>query len=30
MTNEFGIEWMRRHLGPDYNIHTLDFQVLFA
>ena len=26
VTNEFGIEWMRRHLGPDYNIHVLDFQ----
>jgi glycine amidinotransferase len=26
VTNEFGIEWMRRHLGSDYNIHVLDFQ----
>lgn len=26
VTNDFGIEWMRRHLGPDYNIHLLDFQ----
>jgi glycine amidinotransferase len=26
VTNEFGIEWMRRHLGEDYRIHTLDFQ----
>lgn len=26
VTNDFGIEWMRRHLGPDYNIHVLDFQ----
>lgn len=26
VTNNFGIEWMRRHLGPDYNIHVLDFQ----
>lgn len=26
VTNEFGIEWMRRHLGPDYNVHVLDFQ----
>ena len=27
VTNDFGIEWMRRHLGPEYNIHVLDFQV---
>lgn len=27
VTNDFGIEWMRRHLGDDYNIHVLDFQV---
>jgi len=26
VTNLFGIEWMRRHLGPEYNIHVLDFQ----
>ena len=26
VTNKFGIEWMRRHLGDDYNIHVLDFQ----
>jgi glycine amidinotransferase len=26
VTNMFGIEWMRRHLGPDYTIHVLDFQ----
>ena len=26
VTNDFGIEWMRRHLGPQYNIHVLDFQ----
>jgi glycine amidinotransferase len=26
VTNEFGIEWMRRHLGPQYNIHVLDFK----
>ncbi|CAM9120843.1 unnamed protein product [Chrysoparadoxa australica] len=25
VTNDFGIEWMRRHLGPEYNIHVLDF-----
>ena len=25
MTNEFGIEWLRRHLGPSYTIHKLDF-----
>jgi len=26
VTNDFGIEWMRRHLGPKYKIHVLDFQ----
>ena len=26
VTNNFGIEWMKRHLGPQYNIHVLDFQ----
>jgi glycine amidinotransferase len=26
VTNDFGIEWMRRHLGDDYNVHVLDFQ----
>ena len=26
VTNEFGIEWMRRHLGPEYRVHVLDFQ----
>ena len=26
VTNDFGIEWMRRHLGKDYQIHVLDFQ----
>lgn len=26
VTNDFGIEWMRRHLGDEYNIHVLDFQ----
>lgn len=24
VTNRFGIEWLRRHLGPDYTIHELD------
>lgn len=24
-TNNFGIEWLRRHLGDDYNIHTVEF-----
>lgn len=24
VTNELGIEWMRRHLGPDYRIHTIE------
>ncbi|KAE9014093.1 Glycine amidinotransferase [Phytophthora fragariae] len=26
VTNQFGIEWVRRHLGDDYNVHVLDFQ----
>lgn len=26
VTNQFGIEWMRRHLGDKYKIHVLDFQ----
>ena len=26
VTNEFGIEWLRRHLGPEYTVHVLDFQ----
>ena len=26
VTNLFGIEWMRRHLGDEYNIHILDFR----
>ena len=25
VTNNFGIEWMRRHLGDAYNIHVLSF-----
>lgn len=25
VTNEFGIEWLRRHLGPTYRIHLLKF-----
>ena len=24
VTNEFGIEWLRRHLGDDYTIHRVD------
>jgi glycine amidinotransferase len=24
VTNDFGIEWMRRHLGPGYRVHVLD------
>ena len=24
VTNRFGVEWLRRHLGPDYAIHVLD------
>lgn len=27
MTNDFGIEWLRRHLGDDYRVHVLDFEV---
>lgn len=26
VTNEMGIEWLRRHLGDAYRIHTLDFR----
>lgn len=26
VTNQFGIDWLRRHLGLDYQIHILDFQ----
>jgi len=26
VTNQFGIEWMRRHLGDEYRIHVFDFQ----
>ncbi|ETW09414.1 hypothetical protein H310_00023 [Aphanomyces invadans] len=26
VTNKFGIEWMRRHLGDEYRIHVLDFK----
>lgn len=25
VTNEFGIEWLRRHLGNDYRIHVFEF-----
>jgi glycine amidinotransferase len=25
VTNDFGIEWLRRHLGAPYNIHVLEF-----
>jgi glycine amidinotransferase len=25
VTNEFGIAWLRRHLGPDYRIHVCEF-----
>ncbi len=25
VTNEAGIEWLRRHLGPTYNVHALEF-----
>lgn len=26
VTNAFGIEWLRRHLGPEYNLHVLDLK----
>ena len=26
VTNEFGIEWLRRHLGPGYRVHVLEFE----
>lgn len=26
VTNDFGIEWMRRHLGDEYRVHVLDFK----
>lgn len=26
VTNYMGIEWMRRHLGPEYRIHLLSFK----
>ena len=26
VTNNFGIEWMRRHLRSEYKFHALDFQ----
>jgi glycine amidinotransferase len=25
VTNTMGIEWVRRHLGPDYRVHTVEF-----
>jgi glycine amidinotransferase len=25
VTNEFGIEWLRRHLAPTYRVHVCDF-----
>ncbi|MFF6780658.1 amidinotransferase [Streptomyces sp. NPDC012510] len=25
VTNDFGIEWLRRHLGDEYQIHVLEF-----
>ena len=25
VTNEMGIEWLRRHLGDEYKIHVLSF-----
>ena len=26
VTNYMGIEWMRRHLAPDYNVHIISFK----
>ncbi|XP_062506160.1 glycine amidinotransferase, mitochondrial-like [Corticium candelabrum] len=26
VTNKFGIEWLRRHLGDDYRVHELSFR----
>lgn len=26
VTNEFGIEWLRRHLGDEYSIHVFEFK----
>lgn len=25
VTNDFGIQWLRRHLGPEYRIHVFEF-----
>ena len=25
VTNNMGIQWMRNHLGPRYNVHVLSF-----
>ena len=26
VSNEFGVEWLRRHLGPDFRIHRIEFR----
>jgi glycine amidinotransferase len=26
VTNDFGIEWLRRHLGSDYRVHRVEFR----
>lgn len=26
VTNYMGIEWMRRHLAPDYKVHIISFE----
>lgn len=26
VTNYLGIEWMRRHLAPDYRVHIISFK----
>lgn len=28
VTNQFGIEWLQRHIGSEYRVHVLDFEVL--
>lgn len=25
VTNDLGIEWVRRHIGPEYNVHVVEF-----
>ena len=28
VSNEFGAEWLRRHLGPDFRVHRIEFREL--